>query len=199
MDFVSKAPSTFKLFGKNEEYDLKVDCNTAYLMGGAAAIRLLDLDGVYRELTSTDLNNFTRLQDALENTDIICPMVIPRDIEPEILELHLSAEGMKNTSKNCDLWIHGSPGVEYLVKIAGIIIEKKFSERPIFTLCIDLISPLVQPDYILETMIAAVRRDVPVYVEVCTMMGATSPVTVAGTLFIWVQECSNKWQWQIMS
>ncbi len=188
MDFVSKAPSTFKLFGKNEDYDLEVDCNTAYLMGGAAAIRLLDLDGVYREPTSTDLNNFTRLQDALENTDIICPMVIPRDIEPEILELHMSAEVMKNTSKNCDLWIHGSPGVKYLIKIAEIITEKKFSERPIFTLCIDLISPLVQPDNVLETMIAAVRRDVPVYVEVCTMMGATSPVTVAGTM---VQQSVN--------
>ena len=50
MDFVSKAPNTFKLFCKNEDYDLKVDCNTAYLMGGAAAIRLLDLERLLKIL-----------------------------------------------------------------------------------------------------------------------------------------------------
>jgi len=188
MDFLTKAPKKFTLYGKNEDYDLNIDCDTSYLMGGAAAVRILDLDGKYREPDSTDLNNFTRLQDALEHIDIVCPMVIPRDIDADILELYISAETMKNTYKNCDLWVHSSLEVDYLVKIAEIITERKFSERPIFTLCIDFISPLVQPNNVLETMMEAVKRDVPVYVEVCTLMGATSPVTIAGTL---VQQSVN--------
>lgn len=188
MNFLSKAPEKFILFGKNEDYDLYIDCNSCYLMGGAAGIRILDLDGKYREPDSTDLDNFTRLQDALPNIDIICPMVIPKNIDAEILELYISAEAMKNTYKNCDLWVHSSLEVDYQIKIAEVITEQKFSSRPIFTLCIDLISPMVQPDDVLDTMIEAVKRDVPVYIETCDMMGSTSPVTIAGTL---VQQSVN--------
>ena len=188
MHFISKAPEKFTLYGKNEDYDLNVDMDSTFLMGGAAGVRLLDLDGNYREPNSTDLNDFTRLQDALPNIDIICPMVIPKDIDQEILELYMSAETMKNTYKNCDLWVHSSLEVDYQVKIAEIITGQKFSKRPIFTLCIDLISPMIQPDDVLDTMIEAVKKDVPVYVEVCDMMGATSPITIAGTL---VQQSIN--------
>lgn len=188
MNFLSKAPDRFNLYGKNQDYDINIDCNSSYLMGGAAAIRVLDLDGNYREPNSIDLNNFTRLQDALENIDIICPMVIPEDIDQEILELYIGSEAMKNTYKNCDLWVHSALEVDCLIKIAEIITGENFNKRPIFTLCIDLISPLVQPDNVLDTMIEAVRRDIPVYVEVCDMMGATSPVTIAGTL---VQQSVN--------
>lgn len=188
MDYLAKAPSSFTLYGKREDYDLNIDCDTAYLMGGAAAIRIFDLNGQYREPYSSDLNNFTRLQDALENTDIICPMVIPKDIDADILEPYISAETMKNTNKNCDLWVHSSLEVGCLIKIAEIITGKKFSEKPIFTLCIDLISPLVQPDDVLEVLIESVKRDIPVYIEVCSMMGTTAPVTIAGTL---VQQSVN--------
>jgi len=188
MSFLLKAPEKFILCGKNEDYDLDIDCSSSYLMGGAGGIRILDLDGKYREPDSTDLNNFTRLQDALPNIDIICPIAIPKDIDQEILELYMSAETMKNTYKNCDLWVHSSLEVDYQIKIAEIITGQKFGRRPIFTLCIDLISPMVQPDNVLDTMIEAVKRDVPVYVEVCDMMGSTSPVTIAGTL---VQQSVN--------
>lgn len=188
MNFLSKAPDNFILYGKNEDYDLNIDCNSSYLMGGGAAIKVLDMDGNYREPDSTDLNNFIRLQDALPNIDIVCPLVIPKDIDAEISELYMSAEIMKNTFKNCDAWVQSSLEVDYQTKIAEIITGEKFSSRPIFTLCIDLISPMLQPYDVLDTMIGAVKRDVPVYIEVNAMMGSTSPITIAGTL---VQQSIN--------
>ncbi len=188
LDCIAQAPKQFMLCGKREDYDLSIDCATSYMMGGAAAIRILDMDGTYREPTANDLNNFTRLQDALTNTDIVCPMVIPRDVEPALQELFMSSEVLTNTFKNCDLWIHDPVALKHQIKIAEAITNQRFEERPIYSLCIDLISPLIQPADVTEVMIEAAARGVPIYVEVCDIMGATSPVTIAGTL---VQQSAN--------
>jgi trimethylamine---corrinoid protein Co-methyltransferase len=180
--YLKMAPSSFTLYGKNPGYDLNIDCKTAFLMSGAAAVRLLDLDGKYREPDLTDLMNLTRLQDALPNVDVVCPMVIPNNVEPTISELYISIEAMKGTYKNCDLWVHSAKEVDYQVKAAEIITGKPFKERPIFTNCICLISPLVQPADVLDALLESVKLGVPVYIEVDDMMGATSPVTMMGTL-----------------
>lgn len=190
MEFLSYVPDKIALCGKKPEYDIELDCNSSFLMGGAAAVSVLDLEGVYRKPNIKDLYDFTRLQDALDNIHIICPMVIPQDVDPLISELVMSAETLKNTWKNCDLWVHSAEEVKYQVKIAEAILgsDTVFQQRPIFTNCICLISPLLQPDDVLETMIESVKLGVPVYIEVDDMLGATSPVTIAGTL---VQQSAN--------
>jgi len=188
MEFLAKAPSEFTLYGKSEDYDLKMNCDTTYLNGGAAAVKVLDFDGKVRTTTKDDLDKFTRLQDAMDETDMICPLIIPYDVEPEILELYMSSQALTKTNKNCYLWVHSGMEVEYQMKMVEVITGKKFNERPCFNLCIDLISPLVQPEKVLDTMITAVKNDVPVFIEVCDMMGSTSPITLAGTL---VQQSVN--------
>lgn len=97
---LSTAPSRFTLYGKTPEYDVKVDTQGIYTIGGSSALYVLDLDGQRRPATKKDLADLTRLQDALENLYIMHAIVVPQYIEQEGFDRILFSTVMKNTSRN---------------------------------------------------------------------------------------------------
>ncbi|GAI41913.1 unnamed protein product, partial [marine sediment metagenome] len=53
---------------------------------------------------------------------------------------------------------------------------------PIFTEVVCMVSPLTHPAQMAEVLMESAKCGIPVYVEVDAQPGATSPVTLAGTL-----------------
>ncbi len=78
---LATAPSRFTLRGKSPEWDVPVDLDRVYTIGGSCALDVLDLEGVRRRATLQDLVDLTRLQDGLENLHIMHSLVVPQDIE----------------------------------------------------------------------------------------------------------------------
>ncbi|GAI34789.1 unnamed protein product, partial [marine sediment metagenome] len=74
------APRRVTLYGKTPEWDVVFDAmGTVYTMGGAGALWVLDLEtGQRRPSTMRDLEELTRLQDALENMHIAHFLVLPQ-------------------------------------------------------------------------------------------------------------------------
>ena len=68
---LSSVPSTFTLYGKNEDFDVNIDPERVYTMGGAGAINILDLDGNYRLAYYDDVIKLTILLDHMENLHIM--------------------------------------------------------------------------------------------------------------------------------
>ncbi len=56
------------------------------------------------------------------------------------------------------------------------------SEKPIFIEVICTVSPFTHPREMLDVLIESAKRMIPLYVEADYQPGATSPVTLAGTL-----------------
>ena len=187
---LSTAPSQFTLYGKSREWDVEVDTDRIYTIGGSCALEVLDLDGVRRTATLQHLVDLTRLQDALENLHIMHSLVVPQDIPQPGFERIMFATVMKHTTRNFYSQGQGPKSIRDQVEMAAVIqgSSEEVTRRPIFTIVCCLISPLTQTAERVAELMESARLGIPVYVEVDTMAGATAPVTIAGAL---VEECAN--------
>lgn len=187
---LSTAPSFFTLYGKRPEFDVKVDTQRIYTIGGSSALFVLDLDGNRRPATLHDLAEMTRLQDALENLHIMHAIVIPQDIEQEGFDRILFSTVMKNTSRNYYSQGMGAQSIRDQVEMASIILgsTEEVKRKPIFTIVVCLTSPLTQAGIRVEELMESAKYGIPLYIEADAQPGATTPVTLAGTL---VEQSAN--------
>lgn len=187
---LASAPSRFTLCGKTPEYDVRVDTENVYTIGGSSALWVLDLDGQRRPATLQDLVDLTRLQDALENLHICHALVVPQDIPQPGFDRILWATVMKNTTRNYYSQGQWGQSIRDQMEMAMVIqgSAEELARRPLFTIVCCLISPLVQTPERVEELMESASWGIPLYIEVDSMCGGTTPVTIAGTL---VEECAN--------
>jgi len=187
---LATAPSRFTLWGKSREWDVPVDLDHIYTIGGSCALEVLDLDGIRRKATLEDLADLTRLQDALENLHIMHSLVVPQDIPQPGFERVMFATVMKHTSRNFYSQGQGPRSIRDQVEMAAVIqgSSEEVRRRPIFTVVCCLISPLLQNAAGAAELMECAKLSIPLYIEVDTMAGATAPVTIAGAL---VEECAS--------
>ena len=190
MGALSAAPSRFTLYGKKPEYDVRVNTEDVYTIGGSSALSVLDLEGQRRPATLQDLVDFTRLLDAMENLHIMHAIVVPQDIPQPGFDRILWATVMKNTYRN--YYSQGQWGVSIRdqIEMAKVIqgSEAEIRRRPMFTIVICLMSPLVQSAERVDELIESAKYGIPLYIEVDAQCGSTTPITIAGTV---VEECAN--------
>ena len=181
---LQSAPSRFILHGRKPEFDVHVNTRNVYTIGGSSALFVFDLDGRYRPATLQDLADLTRLQDALENLHVMHGIVNPQDIPQPGFCRRLFATVMKNTCRNYYSQAEDAEDVRDQVEMASMILgdKKQVRERPIFTEVVCMVSPLTHPAKMTEVLMESAKNGIPVYVEVDAQPGATSPVTLAGTL-----------------
>ena len=187
---LSTAPGEFTLAARDPAWDVHLDRKRVYTIGGSSALFVLGLDGVRRPATLQDLADLTRLQDALPNLHVMHGIVNPQDIPQEGFDRILFSTVMKNTRRNYYSQALGAQGVRDQVEMATLLAGSReaFRARPFFTIVLCLVSPLMHPRIRTEELMECAALGVPVYVEVDAIPGATTPVTLAGTL---VEESAN--------
>jgi len=85
------APSHFRLYDRSCTNEITIGNDNVSFMSGAAAIRVKDLNGIYRNPTLEDLSDMTRLQDSLENIDVVHELVEPEDAQPAVMRIEMAA------------------------------------------------------------------------------------------------------------
>lgn len=187
---LSTAPSRFTLYGKKPEFDVKVDTQGIYTIGGSSALSVLDLDGNRRPATKHDLSELTRLQDALENLSIMHAIVIPQDIVQEGFDRILFSIVMRNTGRNYYSQGMGAQSIRDQVEMASVILGgvDEVKKKPIFTIVVCLTSPLTHAGIRIEELMESAKYNIPLYIEADAQPGATTPITLAGTL---VEQSAN--------
>jgi trimethylamine--corrinoid protein Co-methyltransferase len=187
---LATAPSEFTLHGRTPEQDVRVTLDNVWTIGGSSALFVCDLEGNRHPATLKDLADLTRLQDALENLHIMHAIAIPQDIPQEGFDRILFSTVMKNTNRNYYSQGMGAQSIRDQVEMAAVLLGSREQVRktPNFTIVTCLVSPLVQPEIRVEEIIECARHGIPVYIEVDSQPGGTTPVTLAGTL---VEECAN--------
>lgn len=188
MGALATAPSRFTLHGLRPEYDVPVDTQSIYTIGGSSALNVIDLDGNRRRAAMHDLEDLTRLQDALPNLHIMHGIVNPQDIPQEGFDRRLFAAVMKNTARNYYSQGTGGASVRDQLEQAAVLLGsiEAVKARPPFTLVLCMVSPLQHGELRVQELLACAQEGIPIYVEVDSQPGGTTPVTLAGTL---VEEC----------
>lgn len=187
---LSTAPQRFTLHGLRPEFDVHVDTTSIYTIGGSSALNVIDLDGQRRPATMRDLEDLTRLQDALPNLHIMHGIVNPQDIPQAGFDRRLFPAVMKNTARNYYSQGTGGSSIPDQIEQAAVLLgsTEAVKRRPPFTIVHCMISPLTHDRLRCEELIACAENNIPIYVEVDAQPGGTTPITLAGTL---VEECAN--------
>ncbi|MCL4376965.1 MAG: trimethylamine methyltransferase family protein [Actinobacteria bacterium] len=189
MDNLKKAPANITLYGRDPKYDVHLsDSDDVYVMGGAGAVNTLGLDGVLRPSTFKDMEDFTRLEDTLENMDIAHFLVIPTDTEfgtSSECEMLTFAHMLTNNTRNFYALLGGCrEGLSYELEMASVLAGsiKEVSKRPFFVAGLCIISPLTHRKDFIEELFECGKYKIPCYVEADATAGGTTPYTIAGCL-----------------
>lgn len=147
-------------------------------LGGAPNVYEPEADQC-RSATVQDVRDSTRLLDALDGATAITPLFTPQDVPGELMSLAMYRHTLPHTTKP----VHG-PGVQtaaevrYLARMAEVIGDP----REVLTIGISPLSPLTFPDDVVEAILETAQLGIPLGPLPCPTVGATSPMSLAGSL-----------------
>ena len=175
------------LAGRVLENDLQVGGNNVYAGTGGAAPNLQNpKTNQYVPSKLKDLYDAARLADRLPNISFFSRSLVAGDIEnPLEFDLSTAAASLAGTSKHVMVqashWSHVAEIAELCYKIAGG--EENFRKRPFLSLHVNhAVPPLRFDPASIRVMMEAVKLGIPVHCNVFGQLGASSPVTIAGSV-----------------
>ena len=182
---IRKVPSEFNLYSRNSKFDLKIAPGSTYYAAGAGSTRLIDIDTAEcRDATIDDLAMTVRLVDALDNIFVNTETVLPRDVPPAVSSQYMWATMLRNTAKNCEVYLGDMNSVRDAVRMASAVVgsEEQLVKKPIihFLSCVG--QPLTYEKAFLEGFMEVAKRKIPMLLQSGAAAGATGPATLAGTL-----------------
>ena len=135
--------------------------------------------GTRRAATVQDVEDSTRLLDALDGLTTITPFFTPQDVPGPVMSLAMYRYALPHTTKPVQ-----GPGVQvaaevrFAVEMASVI----GSPHEVLSLSTSPISPLLFPDATVDCIIEIARAKVPFAPLPCPTAGATAPLSLAGAL-----------------
>ncbi len=176
---ISQCPSTVNVQGRGGGTKILGDGNLYFHNLGGARDIIDYRNGEKRYATIEDIQDATRLLDALENCNTITPFFTPRDIPGELMSLAMYRHTLPYTTKP----VHG-PGVQYpgevkfAIELAAVIGDpQKF-----LTLAVSPVSPLSIPDHEIQAIIEIARAGIAFGPLPCPTAGSTAPLSIAGAI-----------------
>lgn len=190
-DLVERAlkglPKSVTLYGQRPGHELALGSEQVYVGTGGAAPFVVDLEtGAYRDSTLKDLYDAARMADALEHVQFFSRSLVARDMDSErALDINTAYASLAGTAKHVMVSAsqpeHVRPIAEMCYAIAGS--EEAYRARPFLSLNINhVVPPLRFHAESCEVMAEAVRAGIPVLCNIFGQLGASSPVTIAGSV-----------------
>jgi trimethylamine--corrinoid protein Co-methyltransferase len=175
------------LAGQTAENDLQVGGNYVYAGTGGAAPNLQNhITKEYVPSKLKDLYDAARLADTLPNISFFSRSLVAGDVEnPLEFDLSTAAASLAGTSKHVMVqashFTHVNEIAELCYQISGG--KESFRRRPFLSLNINhAVPPLRFDPENIKVMIEAVKLGIPVHCNVFGQLGASSPVTIAGSV-----------------
>ncbi len=184
-DAIRSAPSTVYLAARNTKKDIVLDGKRVGFINFGEGVAIIDpYTKEYRSTTKKDVANITRFCDAMEEMDAVLRPVAPHDVPSKAAVVHNAEVIFANTSKHVFIGVEGGRNFKKVLKMAAAVVggEDKLRERPIFSCNVCPTSPLQLVDHCAEVIIEGARAGIAVNILSMAMAGATSPITLAGTL-----------------
>lgn len=184
-DSIRSAPSTIFLAGRNPKNDIILEANRVGFTNFGEGINVIDpFTKEYRKTTKQDVANTALVCDAMSEIDVYERAVAAQDENALVGSLHEAEAYFTNTSKHCFSGAGNGKNFKKIVKMAAAIVGgmDKLRQRPIYSTIVCPTSPLQLVADCTEVIIEAAKAGITVNILSMAMAGASSPVTLAGTL-----------------
>ena len=177
----------FTLCGQDPVQDMPLGVARVYVGSGGAAPLILDLEsGRYRESNLADLYDAARVVDSLDNIHFFSRSLVARDM-PDLksLDINTAYACLSGTQKHVFTSISEAENVRDIAEMCYLIAGSReaFEARPFLSInCNIPVPPLRFDADSCEVAAEAVRWSLPLHSNTFGQMGASSPVTMAGTI-----------------
>jgi trimethylamine--corrinoid protein Co-methyltransferase len=187
---VRKTSKSHLICGRSPKYDYKLDGRHVFFIPDTETTNTIDLDtGVWKPSTREDLENLTRVVDALDIYASGSHMTTCLDKPVHVRCLHDYAAALNSTEKPYnDLSIYPQELapyiVDYVLEMAKAVAgdEESLRKRPLGNGEFCVTSPLEVDGRMVEAALKLATFGFPCSVTSLPLSGATAPVTLAGAL-----------------
>jgi trimethylamine--corrinoid protein Co-methyltransferase len=186
-EMIKKARKRVTLCGRNPKHDVTFEQGKVHVMTSSTGIRVVDLQtGLVRASTKKDIEDSSRLADALENIHLYSVMVSALDCPQEIMYLEEVDAMLNNTEKHIDTGGLGTLATRDIIRMAAAVAggPDELKKRPILDLMQTPVSPLTHERKNTEGILECSKHEVPLIILNMAQAGGTAPITLAGTLVI---------------
>ena len=184
---VSTLPRTFTLGGRTPEFDLPIDGEHVYLASDGCATFVREADGTVRPSTRQDVYDAARVVEGLPNLSATSALVSAQDAPYESRVLHEFDACMRASRKHSIVVsIKDAAEARPLIRMAEAVAggSSELKARPTFSVILCTVSPLHQERFGMELAFELAEAGIPMMLYPMPILGATAPVTPAGTAVV---------------
>ncbi len=182
---LKKIPKSICLAGRDIEYDLTLSPEQPFVTRCSTGLTaVVDYrNGAYRDALLKDQKELAVLADALEHVDLAGSLTV-HDVPAKTADLHAVKTLLENQRKHFMSLTMGPKNMRYHIEMQMAVrgSREAVQARPLFHPIACLISPLYIPENDIEIMMIAGEYGLPIKLPVLPMLGASAPVSLAGTL-----------------
>jgi trimethylamine---corrinoid protein Co-methyltransferase len=190
-DLVQRAMSTvpryFPLGARDPAFHFDLQEGASYFTTDGCGVETVDFETRQRRpSTKADVGRMARVADYLSSMAFYWPMVSAQDCGPTA-PLHELDVSWNNTVKHVQSeTLMGEKPARYAIEMATVLAgdREALRRRPLFSLVLCTIAPLVQDQEGIEGALALAEAGIPVAFLAMPTLGTTSPATQAGALAV---------------
>lgn len=179
---LQQAPRVVRLCARDPAHDVVLDGRRPHHTTSNEGTQAIDLEnGKLHDSTAEDLRRALLFADALDMIEIVNTTVAATDVPAHVRTIKHCALAFAQTSKHVRASILHAEEVPFVVEMARAAAESDES-GPVFSVVDGLVSPLMHDGRMTEACIELAKLRVPILVYPMPLAGATSPVTLGGTI-----------------
>ena len=189
---VRSAPSRIVLSDRNGKPALFLEGKNVYYGPGPSNNFVLDpFTGERREPTTQDTVRTAKCCDYLPNIDYAMDMGTVRNVNLSLSDVYSFEALLTNTTKPIIHWGYDVPQyqdiIDMCVAVTGSLEE--LQKHPFIAMYSEPLPPLQHSREGIAKAVFMAEKGLPLVYTPCTMAGATTPATMAGTLVLHLAEC----------
>ena len=187
------APSGIEIYNRDGEKAMVLEERNSYFGTGSDLIYSFSTDESKRiESCLENVALAARLCDRLQNIDFVMSYALPNDVPALSIEIEQLRFMMKNTKK--PIIMTQFSGLETAEKIHKLACEycgdeELFKKKPNYIIYGQFISPLQHDSDALNRLLFCANKGIPIIYVPTIMMGASGPITLAGSIALANAEC----------
>jgi trimethylamine:corrinoid methyltransferase-like protein len=185
---ISLAPTKITLTGRDGGNRVKIprDDGTFYTRTNTGAQSWIDLEsGKYRRITASDVTEWARLANRLEEVSI-CAFPVPSDVPSATPDVHSLNLMLQNVEKHVWVQPYTKESVDYLINLAIAAAggEQALQVNPLVSFITCSLTPLEFKCMDLDIILKCARKGIPLHACSLPGAGATAPITVPGVVLL---------------
>ena len=183
---VNTAPKQIIIYTIDGQPVMRLTNGNFYFGTGENTVFMIDgSTGERRRWTKKDVTNAVVLQDQMENLDFMTPLGLVSDCNPQASHLHQFEIMITYSNKPPMFSAYDKQGVMDILEMAAVIKSPaEIEKKPFWMNLMASTSPLVHSADVLDKLLYSSEKRIPVIYSCTQAAGATTPVTLAGTVVI---------------